>query len=35
VTDRVVVVDGGTVIAEGTHADLVRDHDGYRSAVLA
>ncbi|HKR48543.1 MAG TPA: ABC transporter ATP-binding protein [Pseudonocardiaceae bacterium] len=35
VTDRVVVLDGGTVTVEGTHADLVHQHDSYRAAVLA
>ncbi|MEV6522149.1 ABC transporter ATP-binding protein [Longispora sp. NPDC051575] len=35
VTDRVVVLHDGTVTAEGTHPDLVRDHPGYRAAVLA
>jgi putative ABC transport system ATP-binding protein len=40
VTDRVVVLDGGTVAAEGSHADLGRPGLGgaagaYRAAVLA
>ncbi|MGY0233768.1 ABC transporter ATP-binding protein [Longispora urticae] len=35
VTDRVVVLHDGTVTAEGTHPDLVRDHPGYRATVLA
>lgn len=34
VTDRVVVLAGGTVPVEGRHADLIREHDGYRTAVL-
>nr|WP_030119879.1 ABC transporter ATP-binding protein [Streptomyces californicus] len=33
-TDRVVLVDGGTVAAEAPHEDLVRDHPVYRTAVL-
>ncbi|POG47764.1 multidrug ABC transporter ATP-binding protein [Streptomyces sp. ZL-24] len=33
-TDRVVLIDGGTVSAEAPHEDLVRDHPVYRSAVL-
>ncbi|WP_112489954.1 ABC transporter ATP-binding protein [Streptomyces bacillaris] len=33
-TDRVVLIDGGTVNAEAPHEDLVRDHPVYRSAVL-
>ncbi|MFC0532763.1 ABC transporter ATP-binding protein [Phytohabitans kaempferiae] len=33
-TDRVVVLDGGVVTAAGRHADLVREHAGYRAAVL-
>jgi putative ABC transport system ATP-binding protein len=31
---RVVVVDGGRVVAEGTHADLVDADERYREAVL-
>ena len=31
--DRVVLVQGGRVVAEGTHADLCRRED-YREAVL-
>lgn len=31
---RVVVVDGGRVVAEGTHAELVDADDRYREAVL-
>ncbi|MGH3872915.1 MAG: ABC transporter ATP-binding protein [Pseudonocardiaceae bacterium] len=34
VTDRVVVLDGATVTAEGKHADLVHDNDSYRATVL-
>jgi len=34
VADRVVVIRGGKVIAEGTHADLSAAFDGYRQAVL-
>ncbi|MFG3288625.1 ABC transporter ATP-binding protein [Streptomyces sp. NPDC048179] len=34
VTDRVVLLDGGRVGAEGTHAELARTHDNYRTAVL-
>jgi putative ABC transport system ATP-binding protein len=34
VTDRVVVVDDGAVAVEGRHADLVREHAGYRAVVL-
>ncbi|MEU6615139.1 ABC transporter ATP-binding protein [Streptomyces parvus] len=33
-TDRVVLVDGGTITAEAPHEDLVRDHPVYRTAVL-
>ncbi|MEU0359314.1 ABC transporter ATP-binding protein [Streptomyces cyaneofuscatus] len=33
-TDRVVLIDGGTVTAEAPHEDLVRDHPVYRTAVL-
>ncbi|MGW4303332.1 ABC transporter ATP-binding protein [Streptomyces sp. NPDC004376] len=35
VTDRVVLLASGRVEAEGTHADLVRTHAAYRTAVLA
>ncbi|QWF79745.1 ABC transporter ATP-binding protein [Amycolatopsis sp. CA-230715] len=35
VTDRVVVLDGGTVSAHGRHPDLVRDNASYRAAVLS
>ncbi len=35
VTDRVVVLDGGAVTAEGRHADLVAADPAYRAAVLA
>ncbi|GAA1946014.1 ABC transporter ATP-binding protein [Amycolatopsis minnesotensis] len=35
VTDRVVVLDGGTVSAHGRHPDLVRDNAFYRTAVLS
>jgi putative ABC transport system ATP-binding protein len=35
VTDRVVLLDGGRVGAEGTHAELVRADATYRTAVLA
>ncbi|GAA0452840.1 ABC transporter ATP-binding protein [Streptomyces stramineus] len=34
VTDRVVVLDGGTVTAEGRHPDLAAAHAAYRSVVL-
>lgn len=34
VTDRVVVLDGGGVTAEGSHADLLRSDAGYRETVL-
>ncbi len=33
-TDRVVLVDGGTITAEAPHEALVRDHPVYRTAVL-
>ncbi|MET9256469.1 ABC transporter ATP-binding protein [Streptomyces sp. NPDC003717] len=33
-TDRVVLIDGGTVAAEAPHDVLVRDHPVYRAAVL-
>ncbi|WP_067461050.1 ABC transporter ATP-binding protein [Actinomadura macra] len=32
--DRVAMVDGGAVVAEGAHADLVHGHSAYRAAVL-
>ncbi|MEU6496818.1 ABC transporter ATP-binding protein [Streptomyces sp. NPDC046984] len=35
VTDRVVLLDGGRVGAEGVHADLLRTDPVYRTAVLA
>ncbi|MFF9144965.1 ABC transporter ATP-binding protein [Streptomyces sp. NPDC014861] len=35
VTDRVVVLDGGTVTADGSHAELVTANETYRKAVLA
>ncbi|MFD5626608.1 ABC transporter ATP-binding protein [Streptomyces sp. NPDC127072] len=35
VTDRVVLLDAGQVTADGPHADLVRAHAAYRTAVLA
>ncbi|MFD3328055.1 ABC transporter ATP-binding protein [Streptomyces sp. NPDC058701] len=34
-TDRVVVLDGGAVAAQGRHQDLVADDTAYRAAVLA
>ncbi|MEV0947657.1 ABC transporter ATP-binding protein [Rhodococcus sp. NPDC049939] len=34
VTDRVVVLDGGMVIAEGVHAQLVKEDAHYRQAVV-
>jgi putative ABC transport system ATP-binding protein len=34
VTDRVVVVDGGRVVAEGRHAELGESDEAYRKAVL-
>ncbi|MFF3094844.1 ABC transporter ATP-binding protein [Streptomyces cyaneofuscatus] len=33
-TDRVVLIDGGTITADAPHEDLVRDHPVYRTAVL-
>ncbi|MFJ7058103.1 ABC transporter ATP-binding protein [Streptomyces microflavus] len=33
-TDRVILIDGGTITAEAPHEDLVRDHPVYRTAVL-
>jgi putative ABC transport system ATP-binding protein len=35
VADRVVVIENGTVTAEGAHQDLAASHPTYRSAVLA
>ncbi len=35
VTDRVLFLVDGTVRAAGTHAELIRDDDRYRSVVLA
>ncbi|MGH3564519.1 MAG: ABC transporter ATP-binding protein [Pseudonocardia sp.] len=35
VTDRVVVLDGGRITADGSHADLLHSHDGYRATVLS
>ncbi|MFJ5215835.1 ABC transporter ATP-binding protein [Streptomyces sp. NPDC088354] len=35
VTDRVVLLDGGRVAADGAHGDLVHDDATYRTAVLA
>ncbi|WP_083419242.1 ABC transporter ATP-binding protein [Pseudofrankia sp. BMG5.36] len=35
VTDRVVMLDGGGVRADGTHRDLLDSDAGYRAAVLA
>ncbi|MER5929085.1 ABC transporter ATP-binding protein [Streptomyces sp. NPDC002054] len=35
VTDRVVVLDGGAVAADGLHAELVAADESYRTAVLA
>lgn len=35
VTDRVVVLDGGTVTADGHHTELVAGDERYRAAVLA
>ncbi|MFE5970091.1 ABC transporter ATP-binding protein [Streptomyces sp. NPDC056463] len=34
-TDVVVMLDDGRVAAEGSHPQLVADHEAYRSAVLA
>lgn len=34
VTDRVVVLKEGRIVAEGTHADLGADHETYRRTVL-
>lgn len=35
VADRVVLIEGGRVVAEGNHADLAAVGDRYRAAVLA
>ncbi|MEU2660863.1 ABC transporter ATP-binding protein, partial [Streptomyces sp. NPDC007325] len=35
VTDRVVVLDGGTVTADASHAELLATDETYRTAVLA
>ncbi|MQA07686.1 MAG: ATP-binding cassette domain-containing protein [Pseudonocardiaceae bacterium] len=35
VTDRVVLLDGGAISAEGEHADLVHGNERYRTTVLA
>ena len=34
VTDRVVVLDDGTVVGEGTHSQLATENANYRQAVL-
>ncbi|MFF2777138.1 ABC transporter transmembrane domain-containing protein [Streptomyces sp. NPDC058052] len=34
-TDRVVVLDGGTVTARGSHGELLATDENYRTAVLA
>lgn len=34
-TDRVVLLDDGTVTADGRHQELVASHEAYRAAVLA
>nr|WP_296766729.1 ABC transporter ATP-binding protein [Rhodococcus sp. (in: high G+C Gram-positive bacteria)] len=34
VVDRVVVLDGGTVVAEGKHEDFARNDERYRDAVV-
>ncbi|WP_199441960.1 ABC transporter ATP-binding protein [Umezawaea beigongshangensis] len=34
-TDHVVLLAGGGVVARGTHAELVRDDETYRAAVLS
>ncbi|WP_037074712.1 ABC transporter ATP-binding protein [Pseudonocardia spinosispora] len=33
--DRVVALDGGSVTADGSHAELLNSHDDYRTLVLA
>ena len=35
VTDRVVLLDDGRVTDSASHAELIRRHETYRSAVLA
>ncbi|MER6915113.1 ABC transporter ATP-binding protein [Streptomyces sp. NPDC000594] len=35
VADRVVLVENGRLVADATHAELVHDRDGYRTAVLS
>ncbi|GLF96917.1 ATP-binding cassette domain-containing protein [Streptomyces yaizuensis] len=35
VADRVVLIENGRVAADATHAELVRDRVGYRTAVLS
>ncbi|MFD1501207.1 hypothetical protein [Streptosporangium lutulentum] len=35
VADRVVLLDGGRITDTASHADLVRRHAAYRTAVLA
>ncbi|SHN46279.1 ABC transporter ATP-binding protein [Cryptosporangium aurantiacum] len=34
ITDRVIVLDGGRIVGEGTHADLGADDEIYRKTVL-
>ncbi|MET0135167.1 MAG: ABC transporter ATP-binding protein [Kibdelosporangium sp.] len=34
-TDRVVLLDGGVVVAEGRHADLMQANEAYRGVVLS
>jgi putative ABC transport system ATP-binding protein len=34
ITDCVVVLDGGTIVASGTHAELVETDERYRETVL-
>ncbi|GAA3395032.1 ABC transporter ATP-binding protein [Cryptosporangium minutisporangium] len=34
ITDRVVVLENGRIVAEGTHAELGADHETYRKTVL-
>ena len=33
--DRVVLLDGGRVVADGTHEDLLATSDAYRSVLAA